>query len=131
MNLVFLKVPSSVPLPSTISAESVLFEEDGKECFFINLVVRRHIVMVQQRTEEIPLSLNGTLGSRPPNYFPVLQALLLGNGSKSHPLSSAEGCTRHYLAFQNSSQFWTRAIVSLFGKKYRPSGVKTKPNPGQ
>lgn len=87
--------------------------------------------MVHQRIEEIPHSWNGTLGSWPPSYFSVLQAVLVGNGSKSPPLSSAEGCTGHHLAFQSSSQFWIRAIISLFGKKYRRAGVKTKPNQWQ
>lgn len=52
--------------------------------------------------------------------------LLVGNGSKSPPLSSAEGCTENYVAFQSSSQFCISANISLFGKKCRQSRVKKK-----
>lgn len=72
--------------------------------------------MVQQRIQEILLSWNGTLGSWPPNYFSVLQALLVRNGTKSPPLSSAEVCMGHYLAFQSPSRFWICAIISSLGR---------------
>lgn len=117
MDLVFPKVLSSVRPPhadSTISAESVLLEEVGKEYFSMNLVVRQCIVMVQWAVEEIPLSWSGALGSHPPSYFPVLQALPVGSGSKSHPLSSTNSCTKQHLAFQNSLQFViVRLLLSL------------------
>jgi len=70
----------------------------------MHLVVRRHIVTVQQRTEEIPLSQKGTLGSRASNYFPVFQALLVGNGSVSYPclpLRVAQGIICHFKTHNN------------------------------
>lgn len=126
----FFCAPSPHRPPQSLLTQCSL-RKMGKKVFFMNLVVKRHIVMVQQRTEDIPSSQNGALGSRAPNDFPVLQALLVGNGSKSHHLPSAEGRTRRHLAFRNSSQFRIRTIISLFGKKCRPSGVKTKTSPGQ
>lgn len=81
MNFIFLKVPTSVPLPHpdlhSLCWVSCL-RGTWEGMVFINLVVQQHIVMVHQRTEGILLSWNGTLGSWPPNYFSVLWALVVG-----------------------------------------------------
>lgn len=119
---------------STTSAELVLLEH-GKECFFINLVVWQHIVMVHQRIQEILLSWNRTLGSWPSNYFSVLQALLVGNGSKSPPLSSAEGCTGHYFGISkvitipdmcNYFLFWVEMQTFWGETKTQPVAMNTE-----
>lgn len=132
INLVFLKVPTSAPFPtqsSTTSAESVLLEERGKKWFFTDLVVWQHFVMAHQWIEEILLSWSGTPGSWYPNYFSVLQALLVGNGSKFPPLSSAEGSLgiiRHFKAHPNSGHVQLFPSLGrnadILGWKQNPAG---------